>query len=450
MDIPGKIAGHIGTPLTGNATKVLLLGAGELGKQLAISFQSLGLEVHAVDKYQGAPAHQVAHYSYIADITDSTQVSELVQQIQPHYVVPEVEIVAVEALEQVEQSTDAVVVPTARACALTQDRERVRAVAEDIGLPTSAYRFASSVEELEEAATELGFPCIVKPDVSTSGKGHMLARDVEDVREAWETVRRVSSDSQRVVAERFVDFDLAVTLLAIRTIDPATGKLATWFSEPIGHRHEKGDLIEEWQPTGMSEIALENARSVAARISNELGGRGVYGVELFVAGDDVYFSSVSPRPSDTAMLTAYTQRFSQFDLHARDILGYPIDATLITPGASMFLHAQEPLADVAFTGIASALHYAETDVKLFGKPDAYKGRRMGLVTTTAETVEEARDRAALAAHKVSVTSTPGLLAQGGARGIDPQAENVPDIEVVEYEGGVELDPKLTSGVDDTD
>ena len=450
MDNPGEIAGHIGTPLTSNATKVLLLGSGELGKQLAMSFQNLGLEVHAVDSYAGAPAHQVAQYSYVADIKDAGRILQLAKEIRPHFVVPEVETVAVEALEEMEAHSDAIVVPSARACAMTQDRQCVREVAENIGLPVSAYRFASSVEELEEAVGELGFPCIIKPDVSTSGKGHMIAREEDDVRVAWETVRRVSSDSQRVVAERFVDFDLEVTLLAIRSIDPATGKLATWFSEPIGHRHERGDLVEEWQPTGMSEIALENARSVAARISNELGGRGVYCVELFVAGDDVYFSSVSPRPSDTAMLTCYTQRFSAFDLHARAILGYPIDATLVTPGASVVIHADEELGEVAYTGIAAALSYAETDVKLFGKPGAYKGRRMGLVSATAESAEEARDRAALAAHKIEVTSTPGLLAQGGARGIEPEADNVPDIEVVEYEGGVELDPKLASGVDDAD
>ena len=283
MDNPGEIAGHIGTPLTSNATKVLLLGSGELGKQLAMSFQNLGLEVHAVDSYAGAPAHQVAQYSYVADIKDAGRILQLAREIQPHFVVPEVETVAVEALEEMEAQSDAIVVPSARACAMTQDRQCVREVAENIGLPVSAYRFASSLEELEEAVGELGFPCIIKPDVSTSGKGHMIARDEDDVRVAWETVRRVSSDSQRVVAERFVDFDLEVTLLAIRSIDPATGKLATWFSEPIGHRHERGDLVEEWQPTGMSEIALENARSVAARISNELGGRGVYCVELFLS-----------------------------------------------------------------------------------------------------------------------------------------------------------------------
>lgn len=268
---------------------MLLLGAGELGKQLVIAFQNLGLEVHAVDRYAGAPAQQLAHFSYIADITDEAKVFEIAQRIRPDYIVPEVEVVAVEALSRLESETPAVVVPSARACELTQSRQAIREAAESIGLPVTAYRFASSAEELAEAVHELGMPCIVKPDVATSGKGHMLVKDEEDLEDAWHLVRRVSSDEKRVIAERFVDFDYEVTLLAIRSIDPATGKLSTWFSEPIGHRHERGDLIESWQPLAMSEIALENARSVAARISNELGGRGVYGVELFVAGEDVYF-----------------------------------------------------------------------------------------------------------------------------------------------------------------
>lgn len=406
MDFAEDSAEFIGTPLTPNATKVLLLGSGELGKALAIAFQNLGLEVHAVDRYAGAPAQQIAHFSYIADIHDEAKVLELTERIQPDFVIPEVEMVAVGALAKLEESGEVTVVPTARACELTQDRESVREVAAEIGLPVSAYRFASSLEELQDATAELGFPCIIKPDVATSGKGHMLARDSQDVEEAWNLVRRVSSDEGRVVAERFVDFDYEVTLLAVRSIDPATGKLATWFSEPIGHRHENGDLVEAWQPMAMSEIALENARSVAARISNELGGRGVYGVELFVAGDDVYFSSVSPRPSDTAMLTSYTQRFSEFELHARAILGFPIDVTLVSPGASVVLHAEEETRDVAYSGLSQAMTYEETDVRLFGKPGAYKGRRMGLVVSTAEDVETARDRAALAAGKISVVPTP--------------------------------------------
>lgn len=443
------IAGHIGTPLTGSATKVLLLGAGELGKQLVVAFQNLGLEVHAVDRYAGAPAQQLAHFSYIADIGDPAKVWELVQRIGPDYVVPEVESASVEALLRIEEETPAVVVPTARACELTQSRESVRAVAESIGLPVTAYTIAESPEQLRAGVEELGLPCIVKPDVTTSGKGHVLLRDAEDIDEAWAMVSRVSSDRKRVVAERFVDFDYEVTLLAVRSIDPATGKMATWFSEPIGHRHEHGDLVESWQPMAMSEDALANARSVAARISNELGGRGVYGVELFVAGDDVYFSSVSPRPLDTAMLTGYTQRFSEFELHVRAMLGFPIDVTMVSPGASVIVHADAELADVSFTGLEHALSYAETDVRLFGKPGAYVGRRMGMVSTTAEDVDTARDRAALAAAKIHVVPTPGESVQGDVQTINPVGTSTPDIEVLEVrEPVIDVDPKLTRSADD--
>ncbi|AMO89426.1 phosphoribosylglycinamide synthetase, ATP-grasp domain protein [Corynebacterium simulans] len=448
MTTVGDIAGHIGTPLTGNATKVLLLGAGELGKQLVIAFQNLGLEVHAVDRYAGAPAQQLAHFSYIADIRDPHKVWELTERIKPDYVVPEVETVAVEALKRIEEF-GTTVVPTARACELTQCRESVREVAESIGLPVTAYRFAESAEQLQEAVGELGLPCIVKPDITTSGKGHVLLKEEEDVEEAWAMVRHVSSDNKRVVVERFVDFDYEVTLLAVRSIDPATGKMATWFSEPIGHRHENGDLVESWQPMAMSKDALANARSVAARISNELGGRGVYGVELFVAGDEVYFSSVSPRPLDTAMLTGYTQRFSEFELHVRAILGFPIDVTMVSPGAAVILHADAELDDVSFTGLDTALSYEETDVRLFGKPWAYAGRRMGMVATTAEDVETARDRAALAAGKITVGPNTDKTVHGDSQPVEPTPNAVSDIEVIEVpEPVVDVDPKLTRSADD--
>ena len=450
MTTVGDIAGQIGTPLTGSATKVLLLGAGELGKQLVIAFQNLGLEVHAVDRYAGAPAQQLAHFSYIADIRDPQKVWELTERIKPDYVVPEVETVAVEALKRIEEEVGATVVPTARACELTQSRESVREVAESIGLPVTAYRFAETAEELQEAVGELGLPCIVKPDITTSGKGHVLLKEEEEIEETWAMVRHVSTDHKRVVVERFVDFDYEVTLLAVRSIDPATGKMATWFSEPIGHRHENGDLVESWQPMAMSEDALANARSVAARISNELGGRGVYGVELLVAGDEVYFSSVSPRPLDTAMLTGYTQRFSEFELHVRAMLGFPIDVTLVSPGAAVILHADAELDDVSYSGLDAAMAYEETDVRLFGKPWAYAGRRMGMVATTAEDVETARDRAALAAAKITVA--PGSSSgadQVDAQPVTPAGSPVSDIEVIEVpEPVVDVDPKLTRSADD--
>lgn len=441
-------AQHIGTPLTSNATKVLLLGGGELGKELTAAFQRLGLEVHAVDSYPGAPALHIAHVAHVAQISDPQAVWEIASQVQPDFVVPEVEMVAVDALSRLEAETDAVVVPTARACELTRDRESIRSAAESLGLPTTAYRFANSEEQLVAAVEELGFPCIIKPDVSTSGKGHMLVREPEEIASAWQKVRRVSSDSDCVVAERFVDFDYEVTLLAVRSIDPSTKEMATWFSEPIGHRHEHGDLVESWQPMPMSQRALENARSVAARISNELGGRGVYGVELFVAGDDVYFSSVSPRPSDTAMLTGYTQRFSEFELQARAILGYPIDVTLVSPGAAYVLHADDDIEDVAYQGVGQAMAVAETDVTLFGKPGAYKGRRMGLVVSTGEDIEEARDRANVAAARIEVRGTPTAAEVVE----EAQTPDIPQLHKVVLldEPLVRVNPELTGGIDDDD
>lgn len=433
-------ARHIGTPLTPNATKVLLLGGGELGKGLATAFQKLGLEVHVVDRYEGAPAAQIAQYSYLADVTDAQAIGKLAERIQPHFVVPEVEMVAVEALAALESLTDAVVVPTARACELTQDRASMRAVSESLGLPTTAYRFASSPQQLREAVEELGVPCLVKPDIAKSGKGHVLVKDLEDVDEAWATVNRNAPDEgHQVVVERFVNFDSEITLLAVRSIDPSTGKLATWFSEPIGHRHERGDLEECWQPMDISQRALENARSMAARISNELGGRGVYGVSMFVAGDDVYFSSVSPRPCDTALVTTYTQRFSEFDLHARAILGYPIDVTLVTPGAATIIHADRDSEEVSYSGVGEAMAVAETDVQLFGKPGAYPRRRMGFVAATAETVAEARDRATIAARRLTV----GPAADAGSGGL-PDLDYVDEVDTPV----VAVDPQLAAGVDD--
>lgn len=402
MDFTSTPTNSIGAPGGETATKVLLLGAGELGRNLTIALANLGLEVHAVDRYEGAPAQQVAYASHVADLHDEEALLDLVARIKPDFVIPEVEHVAVTALSVIEGQGRAVVVPTAKACEATRDRASVRAVAEKIGLPMSPYRTAHSREELADAAAELGFPCIIKPDVTTSGKGHMIARSAEDVEEAWSSVRRVSSDNNRVIVERFVDFDYEVTLLAVRSINPETGELCTWFSEPIGHAHADGDLVEAWQPLAMSPAALENARSVAARISNELGGRGVYCVELFVAGDEIYFSSVSPRPNDSAMVTLATQRYNEFELHARAILGLPIDVTLTSPGASFIVHAEEDAKDVTVSGLAEAMAYPETDVRMFGKTSAYAGRRMGLVLTTAEDISAARDRAALAAGKIVI------------------------------------------------
>lgn len=399
---------YIGSPLTSNAVRVLMLGGGELAKGLVGAFQNLGLEVHVVDRYEGSPAQQVAHFSYTADIDDEKAVLDLVAHIKPAYVVPEIEGVADEALHALHDDSAVTVVPTARACELTSDRKKIREVAESLGLPTTAYKVVETFDALKEAVNELGLPCIIKPDVATSGRGHVLVKDEDQLKDAWDNVRRGKKNSW-VVAERFVDFDYEVIIMAVRSIDPETGKLATWFSEPIGYEHARGNLVDCWQPKTMSQRAFENARSVAARISNELGGRGIFAVELFVAGDDIYFSSVTPRPSDKAMLTEATQRFSQYELHARAILGLPIDITLVSPGASSLLHATEEIDEVTYSGVEEALQVAETDVRLFGKPSAYPGRRMGLIMATADDVSEARDRAAIAASKITISAAPRLV-----------------------------------------
>ena len=410
----------IGTPLTPNATRVLLLGAGEIGRELAISFQRLGLEIHAVDKRNGAPGHQVAQYSYVADVTDAEAVLDLAKRIDPHYVIPEVEIVAVEALREIEEASSAVVVPGARACELTMEREAIRRTAsEQLGLPTTAYDFASSPEELKTILDEMGYPSIVKPAVTSNGRGHMVVRYGDDINEAWETASSEAHFDGRVIVDRFVDFDFEVTLLAVRSIDPATGQMATWFAEPIGHDHRDGGLIDSWQPLQLSQVALENARSVAARISNELGGRGVYGVELFIAGDDVYFSSVSPRPTDTGMVTMATQRYSQFDLHARAILGLPIDVTLTSPGAARMLRSEVDAENLSYGGLEEAFAHPETSVVLFGKAGSYPGRRMGVVLSTADNT----DAAHLAAREagMQITIEPDDAGAGLAAGADDAA-----------------------------
>lgn len=394
----------LGTPLSENATKVLLLGSGELGREVTIALQRLGVEVHAADRYAGAPAHHVANYSHVLNLTDATDVRELVEQVRPHFIVPEIESLATDELQRIEDDNLATVIPTARATRLTMNREGIRDLAyEELGLPTSAYRYASTFEELSYGAEEIGFPCVVKPIMSSSGKGQSYVGSAEELEEAWNyamTGARVNN--QRVIVEQYVPFDYEITLLTVRSIDPETGRDATWFCEPIGHRQDRGDYVESWQPAAMSETALDNARSVAARITGALGGRGVFGVELFVKGDDVYFSEVSPRPHDTGMVTMGTQRFSEFDLHARAILGLPIDTTMVSPGASAVIYGVDSSSPVQFGGLAEAMSVPETDVRLFGKPVSYSRRRMGVAVSTAESVEEARARAGEAAARVRV------------------------------------------------
>ena len=398
----------IGTPYTEGATRVLLLGSGELGKEVAIAFQRLGVEVHAADRYAHAPAHQVAHFWHELDMTDAEAVKDLVAEVRPDFIVPEIEALATDALVELESAGDVTVVPTARAAQLTMNREGIRRLAaEEVGLPTSRYRFASTREESAAAVEEIGLPCVVKPVMSSSGKGQSTVRSREDVGAAWDYAMsggRVSSG--RVIVEGFVDFDYEITLLTVRSIDPATGEPATWFCEPIVHRQVDGDYVESWQPMPMSQVALDNARSVAARITGALGGRGIFGVELFVRGDDVWFSEVSPRPHDTGLVTMGTQRCSEFELHARAILGLPIDVTLTSPGASAVVYGGLDAVAPSYSGLADALAVPETDVRIFGKPEAHERRRMGVAVSTAETVDVARENAFTAASALKVSAEP--------------------------------------------
>ncbi|MGJ4179258.1 formate-dependent phosphoribosylglycinamide formyltransferase [Corynebacterium macclintockiae] len=404
----------IGTPLTPTALKVLLLGASELGRELAIALQRLGVEVHAADRYVGAPAHHVANKAHVLDIFDGESIRRLVQEVRPHFIVPDVESLPADVLQEIEAEGVASVVPTALANRLTMNREGIRTFAHDkLGLPNSAFRFASTPEEMTRAAEEIGYPCVVKPVMGSSGAGQSYVGGADELEAAWnEAMKNSRFNVQRVMVEQYIPFDYEVTILAVRSIDPATGREATWFCEPIGHRQDRGDYVESWQPAHMSEDALDTARSIAARIATALGGRGVFGVELFVKGDDVYFSEVSPRPHDTGMVTLGTQRFSEFDLHARAILGLPIDTTLISPGASAVIRCEDRAdGDIEYVGVNKAMAVEETNVYLFGKPRALTRRRMGVTVATAEDTGQARQRAEEAAGYIKVR--PAVFAEDG-------------------------------------
>ena len=390
---------RIGTPLTPGATRVMLLGAGELGKEVIIAFQRLGVEVIAVDRYDNAPGHQVAHHAYTIDMSNPEELLALIDAQQPDFVVPEIEALATAALAEVEAEGRSVVIPTARATQLTMNREGIRRLAaEELGLPTSPYAFADSLDEVRQALSHIGFPAVIKPVMSSSGKGQSVVRTEADVETAWDyALKGGRVDLGRVIVEGFVDFDYEITLLTVRATN------GTSFCEPIGHLQESGDYIESWQPQPMSDAALASAREVAERITTALGGRGLFGVELFVQGDNVYFSEVSPRPHDTGLVTLRTQRFSEFELHARAVLGLPIDTTLLSPGASAVIYGGVDADGIAFEGVADALAVPETDLRLFGKPASFVRRRMGVAVSTASDIETARARAREAAGKVRPT-----------------------------------------------
>ena len=396
----------LGTPLSPHSTKVMLLGAGELGKEVLIALQRLGVETIAVDRYDHAPGQQVAHHARTIAMSDPAQLKALIEAERPHLVVPEIEAIATPMLEELEAAGTVRVIPTARAARLTMDREGIRRLAaETLGLPTSPYKFCDSLAELQAAiegenGVGIGYPCIVKPVMSSSGKGQSKIDGPADVQKAWDYAMaggRVSHG--RVIVEGFVDFDYEITLLTVRAVGN-DGNVQTQFCEPIGHLQVHGDYVESWQPQPMSPLALERAKAIAQAVTDNLGGQGVFGVELFVQGDQVWFSEVSPRPHDTGLVTLCTQHQSEFELHARAILGLPVDTSLRNPGASAVIYGGVEAAGIVFDGVEEALRVPGTDLRLFGKPESFARRRMGVALARAGDVETARGHAKLAATKV--------------------------------------------------
>lgn len=388
----------IGAPDSSRARKMMLLGSGELGKEVVIEAQRLGVETISVDRYPGAPAMQVAHRHYVIDMLDRAALRELIERERPDWIVPEIEAIATEELVELEREGYRVI-PTATASRLTMDREGIRRLAaETLGLPTAAYRFADSLDELKRAVAEIGLPCVIKPIMSSSGKGQSVCRTEDDIEACWRTAMEGGrAKKTRVIVEQFIRFDSEITLLTVRSVSGTT------FCEPIGHIQKDGDYIESWQPHPMSPAQLEEARRIARTITDALGGYGLFGVELFLAPDRVYFSEVSPRPHDTGMVTMVSQDLSEFALHVRAILGLPIPGVrLLRPGASHTLKAWEESRDFAIGGIAAALELPDTQVRVFGKPETKVGRRMAVALSAADTVDEARERAKEAASRLRV------------------------------------------------
>lgn len=392
---------RIGTPLSQSAVKVMLLGCGELGKEVIIALQRLGVEVIGVDRYDNAPGMQVSHRSHVIDMSDAQALRALVELERPHFIVPEIEAIATDELVRIEADGLATVIPTARATQLTMNREGIRRLAaEELGVPTSSYRFANSLAELQAATAEIGFPCLVKPVMSSSGKGQSFLKSDADVEAAWNYAAAGSRvDHGRVIVEGFVDFEYEITLLTVRSLGE-DGDIKTSFCAPVGHLQVKGDYVESWQPQRMNPKALARAQEIAAKVTGALGGRGLFGVELFVKGDDVWFSEVSPRPHDTGLVTLMSQYFSEFELHARAILGLPVDVSQREPAASAVIYGGVEEAGIAFDGVAAALAVPRSDLRLFGKPEAFERRRMGVALAAGHDTDVARDRAKLAAGLV--------------------------------------------------
>ncbi|WP_022847512.1 formate-dependent phosphoribosylglycinamide formyltransferase [Desulfurobacterium sp. TC5-1] len=389
----------LGTPLLKNADKIMLLGSGELGKEVTIEAQRLGIEVIAVDRYQNAPAMQVAHRSYVIDMLDGNAIRAIVEREKPELIVPEIEAIHTPTLLELEKE-GYTVIPTARATRLTMDREGIRRVAaEKLGLKTAKYAFADTMEELAEAVKYVGLPAVIKPIMSSSGKGQSIIKTLAEIEEAWKYAQSTKRGmGTRVIVEEFIEFDTEITLLTIRAVN------GTFFCEPIGHLQIKGDYNESWQPAGISEIAKKRAQEIAKKITDELGGLGIFGVELFIKGDDVIFSEVSPRPHDTGMVTMITQDMSEFELHIRAILGFNINPPklLYPAGASKVILSDVKGWNPGYTGVEEAMAMKNVKVRLFGKPNTKPGRRMGVVLAAGGSVEEARKLANEAAAKIKV------------------------------------------------
>jgi len=396
----------IGTPLSDTALRVMLLGSGELGKEVIIALQRLGVEVIAVDRYDNAPGQQVAHRSHTIDMTDGAALRALVELEKPHFIVPEIEAIATDMLAEIEADGLAEVIPTARATQLTMNREGIRRLAaEELEMPTSRYAFAESRNELQMAIDGgVGYPCIVKPVMSSSGKGQSTIHGPDDVTTAWDYAVSNGRVSQtRVIVEEMIRFDFEITQLTVRALN-SQGLVQTYFCDPIGHLQQQGDYVESWQPQSIGDKALARARQMAKDITDNLGGRGLFGVEFFIKGDQVWFSEVSPRPHDTGMVTLATQAQNEFELHARAILGLPVDTRLREPGASAVIYGGHEQSGIAFEGIDEALRVHQTELRLFGKPEAFKFRRMGVALAYGNSANDARQRAKHAASLVKPVS----------------------------------------------
>ncbi|MEC7121137.1 MAG: formate-dependent phosphoribosylglycinamide formyltransferase [Pseudomonadota bacterium] len=394
----------LGTPLQSSAFRVLMLGSGELGKEVVISLQRLGVEVHAADRYADAPAMQVAHVAHVLNMADPDALQALVDHVKPNLIVPEIEAIATEQLLKIEASGQATVIPSAKATNLTMNREGIRKLAaEELGLPTSAYRFADNLADFKAGCDDIGYPCFIKPVMSSSGKGQSRITSFDQTDEAWHYAMQGGRVSHgKVIIEGQINFDFEITLLTVRAKNPATDSIETYFCDPIGHRQESGDYVESWQPQPMTDKALAEAKRIADLVTTALGGCGLFGVELFVKGDFVWFSEVSPRPHDTGLVTLASQFQSEFELHARAILGLPVDTTRHSVAASAVIYAGMDGRNLSFSGMEQALAVAGSDLRLFGKPEGFARRRMGVATVRAADTDSARQLAKQAADAISV------------------------------------------------